>query len=160
VDGLERRIRAVGDLADSGRLLDVWNCGWQESLRKAAWFGGLTQDEVVVYLDPPYVEKSPELYEWSFDSHEHDALAGALQGSDGFRWLLSYDDSPVIRSLYSDRPGFALRTVGYTYTAAGSRTRKSKSELLVSNYPNVPLDLQSTGSIDGKLPEATEEGAR
>ena len=160
VAGLERRIRAIGDLADTGRLLDVWNCDWRESLRKAARFGGLTQDEVAVYLDPPYVEKSPELYEWSFDSREHEALAIALQESDGFRWLLSYDDSPVIRSLYADRSGFALRTVDYRYTAAGSRTRTSKSELLVSNYPDVPLDLRPPGNFDGKPRATTEESAR
>jgi DNA adenine methylase len=140
---LERRIRAVGDLADTGRLLDVWHSDWRDSLRKAARFGGLTPDEIVVYLDPPYVEKSPELYEWSFESNEHEALAEALAAADGFRWLLSYDDSPVIRPLYGGRAGYALRTVDYRYTAAGSATRKSKSELLVSNYPDVPRDLSA-----------------
>lgn len=141
IDRLERRIRAVGDLADTGRLLDVWHRDWRDSLRRAAWFGGLTPDEIVVYLDPPYVEKSPELYEWSFESDEHESLAAALADADGFRWLLSYDDSPAIRPLYSGRSGYALRAVDYRYTAAGSATRKSKSELLVSNYPDVPEDL-------------------
>lgn len=143
IEGLERRIRAVGDLADTGRLLDVWHCDWRDSLRRAARFGGLTADEIVVYLDPPYVEKAPALYEWSFDSAEHDALATALADTDGFQWLLSYDDSPVIRPLYAECPGYTLRTVDYRYTAAGSATRKSKSELLVSNYPDVPEDLGS-----------------
>lgn len=141
IEGLERRIRAVGDLADTGRLLDVWHCDWRDSLHRAARFGGLTPDEIVVYLDPPYVEKALELYEWSFESNEHEALAEALTNANGFRWLLSYDDSPAIRPLYSGRADYALRTVDYRYTAAGSATRKSKSELLVSNYPDVPEDL-------------------
>lgn len=141
VAGLERRIRAVGDLADTGRLLDVWHCDWRESLRRAASFDGLTADEVVVYLDPPYVEKAPALYEWSFESDEHQALARSLLGARGFRWLLSYDDGPIIRPLYENQPGHALRTVEYLYTAAGSVTRKSKHELLVTNYPDVPTDL-------------------
>nr|WP_285631672.1 DNA adenine methylase [Actinoallomurus iriomotensis] len=143
IAGLERRIRAVGDLADTGRLLDVWNCDWRDSLCRARQFGGLTPDEIVVYLDPPYVEKAPELYEWSFESNQHEALATALADADGFQWLLSYDDSPVIRNLYADRAGYRLRTVEYRYTAAGSAVRKSKSELLVSNYPDVPNDLGS-----------------
>jgi DNA adenine methylase len=159
VAGLERRIRAVGDLADTGRLLDVWNCDWRESLRRAARFGGLARDEVVVYLDPPYAEKAPKLYEWSFDSSEHAALAMALQDSDGFRWLLSYDDNPVIHPLYADRSDFTLRTVDYRYTAAGSTTRTSKSELLVSNYPDVPLDLRPPCYVGGKPLATTEESA-
>ena len=143
IDGLERRIRAVGDLADTGRLLDVWNCDWRESLRRAASFDALTSDEIVVYLDPPYVEKAPTLYEWSFYSDEHRDLATAILGSQEFRWLLSYDDNPIIRSLYENRADHALRTVEYLYTAAGSSDRKSKSELLVSNYPDVPTDLSN-----------------
>jgi DNA adenine methylase len=143
VEGLERRIRAVGDLADSGRLLDVWHCDWRDSLARAARFSGLTPDEIVVYLDPPYVEKAPKLYEWSFESNEHQALSEALAAIDGFRWILSYDDSPVIRALYSDQAGYALRDVDYRYTAAGSVTRQSKRELLVTNYSDVPSELEA-----------------
>jgi len=141
IDGLERRIRAVGDLADTGRLLDVWHCDWRESMRRAALFDGLTADEIVMYLDPPYVDKAAALYEWSFESDEHRHLAKELLSAQEFRWLLSYDDSPAIRPLYANQAGYALRTVKYLYTAAGSATRKSKLELLVSNYPDVPTDL-------------------
>ena len=88
-------------------------------------------------------ETPPTLYEWSFDSEEHGELSTAILGSQEFRWVLSYDDNPVIRSLYENRADHAFRTVEYLYTAAGSSIRKSKSELLVSNYPDVPTDLSN-----------------
>jgi DNA adenine methylase len=160
IEGLERRIRAVGDLANSGRLVDVWHSDWRSSLARAARFGGLTPDEIVAYLDPPYVEKAPELYEWSFESNQHDALAEALTAMDGFRWLLSYDDSPVIRSLYSSQPGYALRTVDYRYTAAGSATRRSKTELLVTNYPDVPHELEAPPTPSRQRKRTDKESGR
>ncbi|SKO14020.1 Site-specific DNA methylase [Mycobacteroides abscessus subsp. bolletii] len=141
INRLERRIRAVGDLANSGHLLDVWHCDWRTSLRRSPGFGGLTPNEIVVYLDPPYVKKAPKLYEWSFDSNEHRALADVLTGSSEFRWLLSYDDVPSIRSLYSEHSHCTLRFVDYRYTAAGSTKRRSDIELLVTNYPDVPTEL-------------------
>ena len=163
VEGLERRIQAVGDLARTGRLLDVWDCDWRRSLRRASGFGGLTQDEVAAYLDPPYAQKAPQLYEWSFDSRQHEELAAALAGTWGFRWVLSYDDTPVIRPLYADQPGLAVRTVDYQYTAARAGDRTSRSELLITSYPDVPPDLQRADSetwATATMPAETKESTR
>lgn len=143
IDGLVRRIRAVGDLADTGRLLDVWDVDWRLSLARArSGFPDLSADEIAVYLDPPYVDKAPELYEWSFASDEHAALARAVRDESGFRWVLSYDDNPVARSLYQPTPSRTVRTMMYTYTAAGSVMRRSRAELLVTNLTDVPITLR------------------
>ena len=161
VEGLERRIRAVGDLAATGRLLDVWNCDWRQSLRRASCFGGLTCDEVAVYLDPPYTQKAPELYEWSFDSRQHQELAAALNGTWGFRWVLSYDDTSAVRPLYADCPGMTVCTVDYQYTAAGAGARTSRQELLVTSYPDIPPDLQASGiEASTETPAAAKESTR
>jgi DNA adenine methylase len=142
IGGLTRRIRAVGDLADAGRLMDVWNVDWRMSLARArSGFPELSPDEIAVYLDPPYVDKAPELYEWSFNSDEHAALARAVRDESGFRWVLSYDDNPTARSLYEASSARSVRTLMYTYTAAGSGTRRTRSELLVTNFTDVPITL-------------------
>lgn len=138
-EGLERRLTAVGDLATTGRLLDVWNTDWRLTLtRLCREHGHLDPNEIAVYLDPPYVEKAPFLYEWSFESDEHASLAQALCRSSRFRWLLSYDDNSTIRDLYSGALGVTRLAVPHRYTAAGSSSRAVRDELLVTNYPDLP----------------------
>src|SRR5690606_28949294 len=132
-------IRAVGDLADTGRLLDVWTCDWRDSLQRArTWYPELSSDEIVVYLDPPYVDKAATLYDWSFDDDEHKNLAVALPEATGFRWVLSYDDADLTRRLYPARGGYHRILVPHRYSAAGSKTRTSRDELLVTNFPDIP----------------------
>lgn len=89
-NGLERRIRAIGNLADTGRIIDVWWGEWRTTLERITQeYQHLDSSEIAVYLDPPYVEKAPYLYEWSFADQGHKDLAEALRGCDDFRWLLS-----------------------------------------------------------------------
>lgn len=159
-EGLERRIRAVGELANTGRLLDVWNCDWRESIARTQWhFGELGTERILMYMDPPYVEKAERLYGLSFEEGEHRALARALSRASGFNWILSYDDHQVIRDLYAnaskanseattvespDQPPGEVYSplaqsllVPHTYTArAGSRV--TKCELLFTSYSDLP----------------------
>lgn len=151
--GLTRRIEGVADLASTGRLLDVWEADWRTALdRIPKRFGMLEPSEVVVYLDPPYVEKAMWLYEWSFESTEHTDLAKTLTADAPYGWLLSYDDNRTARDLYAGRPGQRLLHISNRYTAAGSETRTVKDEILVTNLTTIPssgryrlLDSQGTG---------------
>ncbi|WP_166793674.1 MULTISPECIES: DNA adenine methylase [unclassified Frankia] len=138
-EGLQRRIRAVGELADTGRLLDVWNSDWRSTLaRIRTSFSYLDPSEISVYLDPPYVNKAEYLYEWSFDSKNHMELAQELRNADQYRWLLSYDDNPIVRGLYPSRMDRHLLLVPHRYTAAGLASRSERDELLVTNYVDLP----------------------
>ena len=59
------------------------------------------EDDVFVYLDPPYYEKGKSLYMNHYTYEDHCHLAEFLQNNARFQWILSYDDVPQIRSLYS-----------------------------------------------------------
>lgn len=154
LEGLTRRINGVAELASTGRLLDVWQADWRTTLQRVSErFGFLEDHEVVVYLDPPYVDKALWLYEWSFDSGEHGALASALLADTYYRWLLSYDDHGAVRDLYGGQQGQTTLHVSHRYTAAGSEKRTVKDELLVTNLPTIPpsddyrvLDLKEPAS--------------
>ncbi|SDY73056.1 DNA adenine methylase [Geodermatophilus africanus] len=151
-EGLARRIRAIGELADTGRILDVWPSDWATTLQRVKrTFGDLDAGEITVYLDPPYVEKAPYLYEWSFEDQAHEALAEALRDCSDFRWLLSYDDNPVARNLYPDGGGRTSLLVPHRYTAAGSNSRTVRDELLVTNYPDIP-DSDRYRSVTSPVP--------
>lgn len=144
---LEQRIRLVGALAAAGLIVEVTSLDYEDLIRRLRRELLLPADEVVVYLDPPYVDKARTLYEWSFEgAAEHDRLSNVL-ASMPWRWVLSYDDHEVIRALYSGVLSWGRRKERITtflvpnrYSAAGSQTRGHPSELLVTNLPVVPAD--------------------
>ena len=57
----------------------------------------------MIYADPPYFEKGSFLYLNSFNSEQHQALAATLNDNSSSKWILTYDNAPEIRSLYSQR---------------------------------------------------------
>ncbi|WP_346125517.1 DNA adenine methylase, partial [Micromonospora coerulea] len=123
-EALAARLRAIGELGNTGRILNVWNSDWRETLSrlKREYSHRLTVDEILVYFDPPYVEKAEFLYPWAFGDDEHRALASTLGATTDYRWLLSYDDNPLARELYP--PGTDGRHVlhaRHRYSAAGLR---------------------------------------
>lgn len=117
-EALKGRLRFVGDLYRSNRLVDVWCGDWKETLDEIPErYPGLIPNRVVAYLDPPYLEKSEKLYSHSFDpwggfalpkspleSHswlqdlDHYRLAHYLRRKAQVRWILSYDNNPQLTS--------------------------------------------------------------
>ena len=71
--------------------------------------------ETAVYLDPPYFEKGPELYQFCFTENDHRELHTILSNAN-FPWLLSYDDHNTIRELYR---GCTIIRVPISYTIKG-----------------------------------------
>lgn len=59
-------------------------------------------DDMFVYLDPPYYIKGKSLYMNHYTDDNHRQLAEFLQNDANFAWILSYDDVPQIRELYSE----------------------------------------------------------
>ena len=68
-----------------------------------------------VYLDPPYLEKGPRLYEKHYKFQDHERVAQLVQDSIAHQWIVSYDDHSQIRSLYRHR---RWRTYSVGYSAA------------------------------------------
>ena len=53
-----------------------------------------------LYLDPPYYDKGGDLYFHAFNHQQHVDLSQLLRQSN-HEWVLSYDDMPEIRNMYS-----------------------------------------------------------
>lgn len=60
----------------------------------------------LVNLDPPYFGKGPELYTNFYQPQDHAQLAAAVSNLNR-RWIVTYDDTPEIRALYSAYPMFS-----------------------------------------------------
>lgn len=81
--------------------------------------------DAFLYLDPPYIN-GQELYGLKGDTHkgfEHLVLAELLKTRE--RWIMSYNDCPVIRQIYKDYP---ILSVDWMY---GMSKEKQSSEVLV-----------------------------
>lgn len=90
---LAARVRAVGAMRrsisvtrlDALEFIDELASGWGQHL---------------TYLDPPYFAKGQDLYPNFYSPEDHAAIASRLHR---FRqpWIVTYDDCPEIRALYS-----------------------------------------------------------
>ncbi len=94
-----------------------------------------TSDYTLVNLDPPYYGKGPELYTNFYHHADHAALAQAV-GKIERRWMVTYDDTPEIRQLYSRWRCFSSNL---TYSA---QVKRIGVELLV-----VDDDLQLPANL-------------
>jgi DNA adenine methylase len=82
-----------------------------------------------IYADPPYVEKGAQLYKRSMSEDDHRRLAVALRQCVA-PWVLSYDDHPLVRELYS---WARIEQVSVTYTTAvAGATRRKNAEVIIS----------------------------
>jgi len=81
----------------------------------------------LVYLDPPYVVKGQRLYLNSYAAKDHAALAKFMQRQKTLPWLMSYDDTDLIRTLYS-RQSIARLPIRYSL-----QEKRAAEELLI--YP-------------------------
>jgi DNA adenine methylase len=89
---------------------------------------------VCLYLDPPYVKAGGNLYQFAYHEDEpHRQLAAALKASP-HRWLLSYDDHPLVHELYA---GYPIEKTKWAYTI-NSQTEHDGSEIIVLNRVSCP----------------------
>jgi DNA adenine methylase len=85
--------------------------------------------ECFIYLDPPYVDKGPELYKHSMSDADHRRLASMVR-SLRCGWVLSYDDHSDIRELYSWAKIEELEVVYTNATNAIGRRPKNREVVI------------------------------
>ncbi len=103
--------------------------------RHAAGWGRKT----LVYLDPPYFEKGPDLYYNFYKHDDHAGVATAVHALSDVSWIVSYDDAEPIHGLYNTA-SWLQYTIGYS---ARGRVRGQEA-MFVSAGLKVP---QVTGSM-------------
>lgn len=120
---LANSIRRIGKWASEGRLT-AGTCDYTSCRR--------TGSSELLYLDPPYVEKSSQLYRQMFTNECHRGVAefANKRASEGSNVLISYDDEPLIRELYTE-VGFHITSPKWSY---GMGKNKSSRELLISTF--------------------------
>jgi DNA adenine methylase len=91
----------------------------------------------LVYLDPPYVNAGKALYLNSYTNDDHREVQQTITNSE-YTWVVSYDDVPLIRSIYG---GIPSRRFSLLHTA---RTAHRGAEVLYfSHRLRIPRKLLS-----------------
>lgn len=62
----------------------------------------VNKQNILLYLDPPYVEQGHGLYNIFYKEEDHVRLSKFLQKKSSCNWLLSYDDHPLIHKIYKE----------------------------------------------------------
>ena len=90
-------------------------------------FEPLKSNNYAAYIDPPYVKAGSILYDHFMLEQDHKDLAQLLIDKD--KWVLSYDDHPLIRELYKNCNIFDINA---KYSIDGVKTTlKNKIEILI-----------------------------
>lgn len=119
---LIRKIRAVGERS---AVITVYCMDGKDFLKKIC--STLPVDSTFINIDPPYVNKGPELYQNSFTEKDHIALSNAIKELKQ-TWVVTYDFNDLIKKLYNN---YSIREISLGYSA-GSK-RKTGIEYLISN---------------------------
>jgi len=146
---LEKKFRHLGKCSQKLSGVKITRQSYEHSLK------GATKD-TFVYADPPYYRESldnkfSKLYDKPFDEEQHTHLRDVLEATPA-KVMVSYDDRPEVRELYSDADKWRVVDLQWAYCGRYAKTNKQREnnhkekkvqgkELLIMNYepPAVPI---------------------
>ena len=133
-----KKIEAIAEHADS---IDLFNLDGRCFLKLLSQNN--RRHKCLVYLDPPYFQKGPELYLNHFTQQDHCELSNEILKCP-FPWVLSYDNHDDIINLYNDR-GCRLYRNSLRHTISGNLAAEELlvSKLYLPDYlEQIPYDRQ------------------
>lgn len=78
-------------------------------------------DNIVFYFDPPYYLKASSLYMNHYKEDNHKIVSDKIKAIQNIKWIVSYDNVPEIKQLYSD---CQKKEFSFKHTAYESRVGK------------------------------------
>lgn len=119
-DSMAKRIRLLGSMRHRVELTNE-----DALLFMARSRTRLAVGNTLFFVDPPYVSAGSRLYLNAMDPSKHSALADMLQGGTFPHWILTYDNNPLIRRLYSAQK---IERIAVNYSL---RTVRKENEILI-----------------------------
>jgi DNA adenine methylase len=106
--------------------------------------GSGVDQEILFFVDPPYLREGNRLYANGMSEGDHQRLAAALNNSPA-RWALTYDDEPIVTDvLYPDR-----RVLAYDIRNTANRSRVAREFAVFSDNLEVGGDLGLVSRLRG-----------
>ncbi len=104
----ERLIQTIENIAKHKKQISLHNL---EASKFINYLNNIDEN-IFVYLDPPYYKKADTLYMSFFKDDDHVALKEAIQ-TIKHKWILSYDNQEFITNLYKE---YKQEFIDITYT--------------------------------------------
>lgn len=141
-EALIKKIEAISAFKDR---IHVYNEDCIKFLERFNGKDGYSDD--FIYLDPPYVKEGKNIYSknFCFNDNMHKQLKDFII-SHSKRWLISYDDHPLVHDLYSSQ---GTRTVEFSYVM--NRARVGRELIIADSRLRMPETLFSQEIIEKEI---------
>lgn len=90
------RIRRISAYADR---IELHN---EDAVDLISRISKIAPQNTIMYLDPPYYKKGRGLYMNYYNDSDHKTIRDVITNVNTIRWIVSYDNSTFIKSLYED----------------------------------------------------------
>jgi len=125
-EDLARRIRRISRYSDRIHLSSLDALDFLDKCDSAL------PENSLIFVDPPYFKKGPELYTNFYKPDDHAKLAEKMMNV-CWPWIVTYDDVDEIRKLYKDRRQYSI---GINYSL--NEKRMGSELFIVSKGLRVP----------------------
>lgn len=101
----------------------------------------ISANKILFYFDPPFFNKAPHLYRSYFSNINHSEFCSAIKGLK-YNWILSYDNAPEIKKLYSGNNNCLKMHINMPYSI-NSHSKRLEKELIIT-----PLSLPKAATLE------------
>lgn len=108
-------------------------------------------ENVVFYFDPPYYLKASTLYMNHYEDKNHKKVSENIKSIVNIRWIVSYDNVPQIKKLYSDCP---QKEFSFKHTAYESRVGQ---EILFFSNNIIQPEIENWNPLEFKIKKQNNE---
>lgn len=129
---LINRISAIGAYK---QFISIYNLDAIEFLQNYLKENKNENNDILVYIDPPYVSAGSRLYLNLYHESDHKKLAEFLKDQHEFFWILTYDDNSIIRELYSSCQRWSF-SLGYSL----QKKHKGTELLIAPKWLEIPIN--------------------
>lgn len=125
---LIKRIRKIGERKKNIKLYSIDALALIDKIE-----GQVCNDNTVFYFDPPYYLKASSLYMNHYKDEDHKIVSNRIKEIKNINWIVSYDNVPEIRDLYS-----SYEKKEYSFKHTAYEIRQGKEILFFSPNLNQP----------------------
>jgi DNA adenine methylase len=134
----ESLIQKIEIIAKHKQHIEVLNEDGLEVIRRYA-----NVPTVLFYVDPPYYFKGSLLYMNSYNHNDHSKLAELLNSLTETRWIVSYDNVPQVRALYSAR----AKQYEFSLYYHAHASKEGSEVMVLSDNLEVQMPYEEVGEL-------------
>ncbi|HGH0828351.1 TPA: DNA adenine methylase [Staphylococcus pseudintermedius] len=123
----ERLISQIKEIAIFKSKIEISNYDIFELLKTDI----LSQEDIFVYYDPPYVNKGNQLYKNAFSRKDHEKLASQILSNKN-KYIITYDNVELIHNIYKEN---LVELININYSTGN--TKKAEEILIYSKSTKI-----------------------